>query len=66
MRAVSRTEGPSVVQIRARNLDPGVIGLDVLGALMEVMDQLDRGALVSVTPGRPTRIRVLPLPEEPT
>ena len=54
------------MQIRADNLDPNVIGLYVLRALVEVMDELERGALVSIAPGRPTRIRVLPLLVEPT
>jgi len=61
MLAASGAEGPSVVQIRADNLDPSVIGRDVLVALIEVEDQLERGALVSIAPGRPTRVRVLPL-----
>ena len=63
--AASGARGPSVVQIRADNLDPNVIGLFVLGALIEVMDELEHGALVSIAPGRPTRVRVLPLPDEP-
>lgn len=51
---------PSVVQLRADNLDPNAIGLQVVSALRNTAAELERGALLSVDPVR-TRIRLLPL-----
>lgn len=58
--AVTHANKPSVVQIRSDNLDPDVIGHQVIAALRQVEDQLRAGALVNVALQR-TRLRVLPL-----
>lgn len=51
---------PSVVQIRSDNLDPEVIGTNVVTALRQLEDELKSGAVVSIDPQR-TRMRLLPL-----
>ena len=58
--AVTHGTKPSVVQIRADELNPDVIGSQVVGALRQMSPQLQSGALVSVEPHR-TKVRVLPL-----
>jgi predicted nuclease of predicted toxin-antitoxin system len=58
--AASNFEKPSVVQLRAENLDPGVIGEAVVNALSHNREDLDQGALISVEPTR-MRLRLLPL-----
>lgn len=58
--AVTHREKPSVVQIRAENLSPDVIGLQTVKALQQLKGQLQEGALVNVEPLR-TRVRLLPL-----
>lgn len=61
--AVTQGEKPSVIQIRADNLDPDVIGHQVISALVKLEPELERGALVTIDPKR-TRVRVLPLARE--
>jgi predicted nuclease of predicted toxin-antitoxin system len=51
---------PSVVQIRAENLNPDVIGDRVVAALAATAADLSAGALVTVDPGR-ERVTLLPL-----
>jgi predicted nuclease of predicted toxin-antitoxin system len=51
---------PSVVQVRAGNLSPDMIGKQVMDALRQMGSELNDGALVTVDPRR-TRLRVLPL-----
>jgi len=53
-------EKPSVVQIRAEDVSPDVIGGQVIVALRQMEAELETGALVTVDPAR-TRLRVLPL-----
>jgi predicted nuclease of predicted toxin-antitoxin system len=59
---LTATQGrkPSVVQIRAKDVSPDVIGLQVIDALKQMESELEEGALLSVDPNR-TRLRVLPL-----
>ncbi len=60
--AATQGEKPSVVQIRSDNLDPDVIGAQVIEAVRKLEAELDSGALVSVEPTRTrTRVRLLPL-----
>jgi predicted nuclease of predicted toxin-antitoxin system len=59
--AATAGEKPSVVQIRAENLNPAVIGPTVLRALVQTETQLGTGALVTIDPGR-ARVTLLPLP----
>ena len=59
--AATHGEKPSVVQIRADDVSPDVIGRQVIGALQQMASELEEGALLTVDPNR-TRLRVLPLP----
>lgn len=58
--AATHGEKPSVVQIRAEDVSPDVIGANVITALRQMTEELEQGALVTVDPNR-TRLRVLPL-----
>ena len=58
--AATQGEKPSVVQLRADNVSPDVIGAQVLVALRQMENELRDGALLTVDPQR-TRLRVLPL-----
>ncbi|MBM4208064.1 MAG: hypothetical protein FJ190_08610 [Gammaproteobacteria bacterium] len=58
--AATHGEKPSVVQIRAEDISPDVIGLQVIAALRQMATELENGALLSVDPNR-TRMRLLPL-----
>ena len=58
--AATHGEKPSVVQIRAEDVSPDVIGANVITALRQMTEELAQGALVTVDPNR-TRLRVLPL-----
>lgn len=59
--AATHGEKPSVVQIRAEDVSPDVIGKPVIAALRQMASELADGALLTVDPDR-TRLRVLPLP----
>lgn len=61
--AVTQGEKPSVIQIRADNLDPDAIGHRVISAVLKLEPELERGDLVTIDSGR-TRVRVLPLTRE--
>ena len=58
--AATHGEKPSVVQIRADDVSPDVIGLQVIVALKQMATELEDGALLTVDPNR-TRMRLLPL-----
>jgi predicted nuclease of predicted toxin-antitoxin system len=51
---------PSVLQIRAQDVLPAHIGVQVIQALRQMAQALNEGALVTVDPKK-TRVRVLPL-----
>lgn len=51
---------PSVVQIRAEDLRPAVIGKQICTALRQMAMELEEGALLTVDPVR-TRLRLLPM-----
>jgi len=59
MLAATHGEKPSVVQIRADDVSPDVIGQKVIMALRQMALELETGALLTVDPNR-TRLRVLP------
>lgn len=59
--AATHGEKPSVVQIRAEDVSPDVIGPQVLVALRQMTAELGAGALITVDPLR-TRLNVLPFP----
>lgn len=58
--AATHGEKPSVVQIRAEDVSPDMIGSQVIIALRQMASELEDGALLTVDPSR-TRLRVLPL-----
>jgi predicted nuclease of predicted toxin-antitoxin system len=58
--AATRGSKPSVVQLRADDVSPEAIGHAVVRALGQIADDLERGALLTVEPGR-DRLRLLPL-----
>ena len=58
--AANRGEKPSVVQIRAEDVSPDVIGNQVIAALRQMASELEEGALLTIDSDR-TRLRVLPL-----
>jgi len=58
--AASQARGPSVVQIRARDVLPGAIGDQVCSVLEALERDLQQGAVVSVDVDT-ARVRILPL-----
>jgi predicted nuclease of predicted toxin-antitoxin system len=58
--ATRRSDGPSVVQIRAQDVLPEAVGPHVLKALETARTHLDAGALVTIDPAQ-HRIRLLPI-----
>lgn len=58
--AATGGDGPSVVQLRAADVSPEVIGAHVVSALRQMAEHLDAGALLTVDPAR-ARLRLLPL-----
>jgi predicted nuclease of predicted toxin-antitoxin system len=58
--AATHGEKPSVMQVRAEDVSPDVIGTQVIRALRQMAAELEEGALITVDPNR-TRLRVLPL-----
>ncbi len=58
--AATQGANPSVVQIRAENLNPAIIGDHVIAAIKQMTPELAAGALLTVTPSR-ARLHVLPL-----
>ena len=58
--AANQGEKPSVVQIRADDVCPEVIGAKVVQALWQMADELRAGALLTIDTDR-TRLRLLPM-----
>ena len=58
--AATQGEKPSVVQIRADDVSPSVIGMQVVAALRQMESELEAGALLTIDPSR-TRLNLLPL-----
>lgn len=58
--AATHGEKPSVVQIRAGNVNPDVIGQQVIIALHQMAEELAAGVLLTIEPDR-TRVTILPL-----
>jgi len=60
MLALSRSEKPSVVQIRTQDVNPDAIGKQVITAFRQMNDEVKQGALLTVDLKR-ARLRILPL-----
>jgi predicted nuclease of predicted toxin-antitoxin system len=58
--ALSHASGPSVIQVRAKNVLPEHIGSVVMAALRQYDAELEQGALIVVDDAR-SRVRILPL-----
>jgi predicted nuclease of predicted toxin-antitoxin system len=58
--ALTRASGPSVLQIRARNILPSAIGNLLVHVAQNHMEALESGALVSVDEEN-SRVRILPI-----
>jgi len=58
--AITQGKKPSVIQTRTGVLGPERIGTIVISALKQISADIDRGALVTIDPGR-TRVSLLPL-----
>jgi predicted nuclease of predicted toxin-antitoxin system len=58
--AATHGNKPSVVQIRADDVSPDIIGSQIISALKQMTPELEAGALLTVDPNR-TRMRLLPL-----
>lgn len=57
---VTHARGPSVIQARVADPIPSVIGLAVVSAIVEHVEHLRRGALITLDPDR-SRARILPI-----
>lgn len=58
--AVTNARGPSVIQARVEDPVPAVIGEDVVSAIIDYADYLERGALITLDPEK-LRVRILPI-----
>jgi len=58
--AATQGAGPSVVQVRADDISPDVIGAKIAKALHQMKSELEAGALLSID-NKSTRLRILPL-----
>ena len=58
--AYTRNSKPSVIQVRADDLNPDRIGVHVVSAINQTKNELKAGAIVSVDPAN-ARLRLLPL-----
>ena len=58
--AATHGNKPSVVQIRADDVSPDIIGSQIISALKQMTPELEAGSLLTVDPNR-TRMRLLPL-----
>lgn len=58
--ALTRAEGPSVIQVRTQDVTPSAIGALVVNALRQFEATLESGALVVLDEAR-ARARILPI-----
>ena len=58
--ALTRTSGPSVIQMRTQNVLPEYWGKEILSTVKEYAPQLEKGALIVLDDNR-SRVRILPL-----
>ena len=55
---------PSVIQIRAEDVRPSTMGNAVISAILQTVEELQRGAILTIDP-RKKRISLLPLQHRP-
>jgi predicted nuclease of predicted toxin-antitoxin system len=58
--AATKGKKPSVIQIRAQNINPEAVGATIIAALRHSAADLEAGALLTIDADR-TRLRLLPL-----
>jgi predicted nuclease of predicted toxin-antitoxin system len=58
--AATQGKGPSVIQVRAQNILPEVIGNLVIDALKRFQAELEKGVIITIEPSR-ARLRILPI-----
>ncbi|HAV61825.1 MAG TPA: hypothetical protein DCY13_05630 [Verrucomicrobiales bacterium] len=58
--ALTRSKGPSVIQVRTQDVTPSAISFLVVNALRRFQAELEEGALIILDEGR-SRARILPL-----
>jgi predicted nuclease of predicted toxin-antitoxin system len=58
--ALSRADGPSVIQVRAQDVSPAHLGPLLVAALRAHGEALERGALLNVDEAK-SRVRILPI-----
>jgi predicted nuclease of predicted toxin-antitoxin system len=58
--ATSNAEGPSVLQMRTQDVLPGAVGDEIVRVLTDHLQELERGAIVTVDEVR-FRVRILPI-----
>ena len=58
--ALTRAEGPSVIQVRSHDVLPEHLGAIVVAAIREYESPLEQGAIVTVDESR-GRVRILPI-----
>jgi predicted nuclease of predicted toxin-antitoxin system len=58
--AATQGAGPSVIQVRTQNVLPEAIGDLVLKSMNQFRHELEKGAIITLDPGR-ARVRILPL-----
>jgi predicted nuclease of predicted toxin-antitoxin system len=61
--ALTRLQGPSVVQVRTQDVSPAHLASIVVAGLLHHADALERGALVTIDEAR-ARVRILPIRSE--
>jgi predicted nuclease of predicted toxin-antitoxin system len=58
--AATKGKKPSVVQVRAQNITPEAVGINIIATLQGTTVELEAGALLTIDADR-TRMRLLPL-----
>ena len=58
--ALTRANGPSVIQVRTQDIFPNHLGTRIISILAEHQVTLEKGALITVDEAR-SRIRILPI-----
>jgi len=58
--AATQACAPSVIQVRAQDVLPAVLGPTIISAISRLGTELEAGSLVSIDPER-ARVRILPL-----
>lgn len=58
--ATTRTQGPSVIQVRTQDIMPDQLGKRLLALIGKYEDSLEKGALITIDEVR-DRVRILPI-----